>query len=91
MEEVAAVTAKFLPSLSANQVVTVRSNFDHLTWDTPSGSVRVLDQDVVVDFENCECVSGGVVEFSTLLAAGDHSAFKFFWFALPLVGERALV
>jgi hypothetical protein len=46
---------------------------------------------MIIDFKDCECVGSGVVEFSALLAAGSHAAFKLFWLPLPFVGERAVV
>jgi hypothetical protein len=50
-----------------------------------------LDEDVVIDFEDCENVGGGVVEFSALLATSSHAAFKLLWFPLPFGVERAMV
>ena len=86
-----AVPAEFFPVFSTDQVVSVRADFDHLAWDGPTGGVWVSDEDMIIDFKDCESVGSGVVEFSALLAAGSHAAFKLLWLPLPFVGERAVV
>jgi hypothetical protein len=88
---VAAVLTEFFSVFGANQVVPVWSDFDYLARNGPSGSVWVLDEDVIVDFKGCESVGSGVMEVSAFLAAGSHTAFQLLWLSLPFVGEGAVV
>jgi hypothetical protein len=88
---VAAVPTEFFSVFGTNQVVPFWSDFDYLAQNAPSGSVWVLDEDVIVDFKGCESVGSGVIEVSAFLPAGSHTVFQLLWLSLPFVNEGAVV